>query len=198
MTTPLVSSARLTLQYVVSGFVHHMRMYAVVNTIGTAGSSTLVPQYGITPLVLSDVAASFGAAVTNLVTPDGNAGDVTLETRAGSVWTVRDGVSGVAMAGGGVALGWQATAVLRAADNSKIKAVVLEGRPGILYHTVNPIPGITSINDYIAALLGTDADPNGMNNWVVSRSEQPIKLGIAFVGFTGAPNRKIRRDRGLA
>lgn len=197
MATALSATGRITLSITVSGLVHKVRVYVRNPTFVT-------PDWFINSRTLdendinwTDAAEGLAYVVSYMYPSAAGIADAVLEERVGILWFARAfHTVTLPNKNGSVSLAQQATLVMRDVLFNKVKLILLDINLGGLDHTssFSALGGnaLNMITEFTSGALQEFAP----YVWMVGRSDQYLNVA-PFVGWTLAPNRKVRRARGL-
>lgn len=197
MSTPLSALGRITWSYSVTGFTHKVRAYCK-GIVASGGSFNIDSRTSPGSIVWSDAAVAFKNAITEMMGTAYAAGQLLLEQRSGSIWTVvaAQGVTSDTRSRTSL-LATELTSVFRDTGFHKVKLVVLEGVEAPPAHSDDPNAGSAELDLMHKQFLPTYDDPAAPYLWMVGRSNLFLNTS-PFVSYTVTLNRKIRRRRGLA
>jgi hypothetical protein len=199
MSTPLVSSRRITLTYVVLGLSHKHRHYAV--NADSGGIRQVLHRDGTTVISWTDAAQALWDAIRQVLDNTVPAATALLEDRSGTLWlpTASATLSNAGQVSGVVNIASQITTVLRDTTFKKIRSIVLEHDEGYVGHSATGHTISSAVTSMVSALDGTVVSPAETPfNWIVGRSENYILSSGAVAGVTLDSNDRIRRSRGVA
>lgn len=200
MATPLTATARITLQYVVDGFLHKLRAYVAYNLV--LGVPQLNDRDGITTVQWQLGAQNLWdhvRAVLNTSAVPAPA-TATLESRAGALWNpvVQVTLTGAGSQGGTYFKASEATWVLRDTAFKKIRFIILEWAFGYAYHSATGASTQTEIQGISDGLSGANVGANEPYRWMKSRGDRFLLATGDIAGLTLDLNDKLKRARFLA
>jgi hypothetical protein len=184
----------LDFHYVVSGVTHRMRCY--VNAIPSGDSTGYDLENvagGTTPLstAVTQWAPLFSAALGTGTT----AGGYTLSTFDGSIATpIYTGTWTLGTTSGTPQIGWEVTWFFRGGSNFPLKVVLLEANYASLQHSTSDASADIGVAAHNLSVDIKNTASGHLGAWMHTFNGH---YGFRFIAETVAPNRRLRKRRGL-
>src|SRR5215831_5907577 len=186
MSTPLVSTHRITIEYHDASQSHKMRAYVKVASL-TAVPPTLHMRDGSSVINWTDAATGLTAAASAILSNTFSFGGALLEQNipGTDTWFTIDTFApgGTGSLGGATLPASQFTLVVRDTENRKIRVVVLDTAKHYTGHSQTGLGIDTDTTAVVHDYDGTDvATASSPYNWQVSRKELFIKAVGSIAG----------------
>lgn len=197
MSSPLVATARIDLQYTVSTLPHHFRAY--VKDLTVAGSSWTVAQRPSLGAAIdwADAAQGIWDTIRALMPVGSTADSATLQSRSGTIWTPLASYSPTgAVSANTYSPAQQMTLTLRDTGFKKVRVIFLEQTFAIPIHYPSYGGLSGDVLTFAKQFTTNRTVTNAPFEWQVSRSEDYL-ADFSFVALTTDLNDKVRRARNL-
>jgi hypothetical protein len=199
MTTPLIASWRIEMQYLITGQSHRVRVY-VRDVLPADGSFTITERDSSTTLNWVTAGGSLQDILAGLLPAGTSFGSLLLQQHVGILWQPVSAATHVGIAGSGtVRSATEITLYMRDSTFKPVKVSILDTNQTAPEHW-NGLPTVgqnaVEHGQFIEwTELHTLANAPWM--WQVGRSNNYLAVG-PIVGITTSLNRKSRRREGLA